>query len=408
MIRIALYSHDTMGLGHVRRNLLIAQELASSSLQATILLITGVHTASCLRIPAGVDCLTLPALYKKVDGQYRSRHLNVSLQELSYLRAMTIRAALMAFEPDVLIVDNVPRGAMRELEPSLEDLKANNQRRCILGLRDVLDEPATIRREWQQAQNEDAIRKYYDAIWVYGDPDVCDPAREHSFPPDIAAKVRYTGYFDQRKRLKPEASASPLAGLDLSSGRLALCLAGGGQDGVRLTKAFAQAELPPGFNGVILTGPFMPSKALQCLHHIAAQQSRLDVLEFMPEPCLLLGHADRIIAMGGYNTTCEVLSFEKPALIVPRVSPRREQLIRAKRLRDLGLIDLLHPGKLSPAALTHWLASDVLPKPRARDRIDMNALQRLPALLAEALGASPIGLPVLSTAKRLSRPHRVF
>jgi predicted glycosyltransferase len=387
MIRIALYSHDTMGLGHVRRNLLIAQELASSSWQAAILMITGVHSAGTFRMPARVDCLTLPALYKQTNGQYRSRNLNIPLEELSLLRAKTIKAALMAFKPDVLIVDNVPRGALRELEPSLEYLRANHHRLCILGLRDVLDEPAVVRREWQNAQNEEAIRRYYDMIWVYGDPAVCNPASDYDFSPDIGAKVRYTGYFDQRKRLEAKAPADLLASLDLPPGRLALCLVGGGQDGGRLANTFAQAELPPGFNGVILAGPFMPQRTLQYLHHMAAQHSRLRVIEFMPEPCMLMGYADRIIAMGGYNTTCEVLSFDKPALIVPRVSPRREQLIRAERMRALGLLELLHPERLSPAALTQWLASDIKQPPSARMQIDLNGLKHLPALLGEAFGA---------------------
>jgi predicted glycosyltransferase len=45
--------------------------------------------------------------------------------------------------------------------------------------------------------------------------------------------------------------------------------------------------------------------------------------------------------MGGYNTFCEVLSFDKPALFVPRTQPRLEQHIRADRALNLGLSALL-------------------------------------------------------------------
>ena len=38
-----------------------------------------------------------------------------------------------------------------------------------------------------------------------------------------------------------------------------------------------------------------------------------------------------VVAMGGYNTFCEILSFDKKALIVPRTRPRLEQFIRAAR-----------------------------------------------------------------------------
>jgi predicted glycosyltransferase len=99
-----------------------------------------------------------------------------------------------------------------------------------------------------------------------------------------------------------------------------------------------------------------------------------------------------VIAMGGYNTVSEILSSEKPALIVPRVSPRREQLVRAERMRDLGLFDMLHPDNVSPATIGEWLAREVAPSPRVRDRIDMNGLDRLPHLLEEVLAAPHRGI----------------
>src|SRR2546428_4211044 len=120
--RVVLYSHDTMGLGHMRRNLLIAQTLAGGDLGATVLLVCGAVQAGALILPAGVDCLTLPALRKEPSGEYDARRLEVSLAELIELRARTIRAAVDAFRPDLLVADNVPRGALGELEPTLRDL----------------------------------------------------------------------------------------------------------------------------------------------------------------------------------------------------------------------------------------------------------------------------------------------
>ncbi len=155
--RVALYSHDTMGLGHMRRNLLLAQALRHSRLQAVVLLIAGAREASVLTGAAGVDCVALPSLRKDGTGQYHPRHLAVSLQELLALRAKIALAALEAFDPDVLIVDNVPRGALRELDPVLESLRARRRTRLVLGLRDVLDDPATLQGEWARAQNQTSI-----------------------------------------------------------------------------------------------------------------------------------------------------------------------------------------------------------------------------------------------------------
>ena len=72
-LRIALYSHDTMGLGHARRNGLIARALASAPLGAEVLLITGAREAGTFPLPPGVDCVTLPAYRKGRDGHYTAR-----------------------------------------------------------------------------------------------------------------------------------------------------------------------------------------------------------------------------------------------------------------------------------------------------------------------------------------------
>jgi predicted glycosyltransferase len=388
--RIALYSPGMFGLGHMRRNLLIAQTLARSAFDAAILLVAEARQANAFALPAGVDCLTLPALRKDVDGQCQPRYLDLPLADLTALRASVIRASLAAFEPDVLLVDHLPRGAARELDPALEHLRANGSSRCLLGLRDVLQDPETVRREWDLTASEDAIRAYYDAVWVYGDPAVFDTVRECHLPDDVAAKVRYTGYLDQRARTGCAEGESTewWAELGETPDRLVLCLVGGGQDGAFLAEAFVQAELPPGTTGVLLTGPFMPPEVLFRLRRRAAERARLRVHGFVTDPELLLRRADHVIATGGYNTVCEVLSFEKHALIVPRVGPRREQLIRAERLRDLGLLDMLHPDEVTPGALSEWLARDKGSKPQVRERVDLNGLARIPTLLAEVLAAS--------------------
>jgi predicted glycosyltransferase len=356
--RIVLYSHDTMGLGHMRRNILIAHALARPPIGAVVLLIAGARRATAFSLPPGTDCLTLPSLQKEKDSRYRPRRLEIELEELIALRSAAIRAAVSSFAPDLLVVDNVPRGAVRELDRTLEDLRWNGRTRCVLGLRDVLDEPAAVERDWTRAENEQAIRDFYDAIWVYGDRNVYDLVDEYHFPADIAAKVRYTGYLDQNVRFE-------------FCGR----------------QAKAAAEFPPLFNGVIVTGPFMAEELQSELGELAAGRPRLRVIEFLSEPMHLLKRADRIVAMGGYNTTCEALSLGKRTLIVPRVTPRSEQWIRATSLEGLGLVDVLHPGAVNPGALTAWLRSNGHSPPKARELIDLDGLARIPELVGELLGA---------------------
>jgi predicted glycosyltransferase len=381
-----------MGLGHIRRNVLIARAIAHSPVPASILLIAGAREASAFSLPHGVDCLALPALYKEADGEYQTRSLDVPLEKLIDLRSATITAAVEAFAPDVFLVDKVARGALRELEPALALLRDRGHARCVLGLRDVLDEPAATRREWNDRGTEEAIRDYYDSVWVYGDARVFDLVQEYALSPEVAGKVCYTGYVARPKR----TTFSEIDGAELmpflgESERLFLCLVGGGQDGPDLAQTFAQVDFPKGTKGVILTGPFMPVDVLERLYRMTRNRPQLRVIKFVTDPDILLSLADRVVAMGGYNTVCEVLSFEKPALIVPRIRPRQEQLIRARRLKDLGLIDMVHPDELRPETLAAWLARDLEPPWGVQQRVNVNGAANLPRMLEEVLAGQAVG-----------------
>lgn len=142
-----------------------------------------------------------------------------------------------------------------------------------------------------------------------------------------------------------------------SHGLYSLCLAGGGQDGTDLGLAFAQASFPAGEVGVLLTGPFCPAPARARAQALAAERADLHLVEFTEDGAWLVEHACRVVGMAGYNSVCEILAYAKPALLVPRETPRREQAIRAGRFAELGLVDVVSYSDLSPASLTRWLAS---------------------------------------------------
>lgn len=388
--RVAFYSHDTQGLGHIRRNLAIATALQGCAVPPVTLLISGTQLGMALGKPAGVDFLTLPAVAKDASGCYYARSLALSLDEIIKLRAATIQSTLAAFAPDVLIVDKTPTGLKDELLPALQTLRRNGRTRCVLGLRDVLDDPVTTRREWDAADSSASINRFYDTIWIYGDPSVYDPLQEYNLAAELAPKVRYTGYLDRSSLASGLENHPPLPILArLATKRLALCMVGGGEDGGQLAQAFALADLPADTTGIIVTGPYMPPATRKKLHRIASSRPRLKIIEFMPDPLALLQAADAVVTMGGYNTVCEILAHNKRALIVPRVKPRLEQFIRAARLQELGLVDVLHPGNLTPKHLSEWLASANTRPDKPRMPIDLCGFDRLPHLFNELLAAKP-------------------
>ncbi len=381
-LRIALYSHDTMGLGHARRNGLIASALAGPPLEAEVLLITGTREAGTFPLPRGVDCVTLPAYRKDRNGAYSARSLIRETESLTRLRTQLIEVALGQFVPDVFIVDNVPRGALNELDPVLRQLRRTGRTRTVLGLRDVLDDPDTVRRQWAALANEAVIESCLDAVWVYGDRLVNDVGEAYGLRAATRARLSHIGYLDQARRLAAAPAISTPPGA-------VLCCVGGGQDGALLARTFLEAELPPGRIGLVLPGPFMPAEARLELERRAAERPGFAVLPFVAEPIGHIARAERVITMGGYNTVNELLSLGRPGLIVPRVQPRQEQLIRAERLAALGLVDWLHPDRLAARALTDWLHRPPTATADPRRLLDFGALERLPGLIARLVGREP-------------------
>jgi predicted glycosyltransferase len=378
-LRVALYSHDTMGLGHLRRNLVIASALADSSLNATSLLITGAHEANFFSLPARADFLTLPRLHKSTVGAYSAGKLDISVDDLISLRADSICSALASFRPDVLVVDKVPLGAFGELLPALKFLRKRDSVKCVLGIRDILDDANVVHAETDNRTIHAAVDEFYDEIWVYGDQRVYDPITEYSWPQSVGAKVKFTGYLDQSRRLQERTNegAESHSVLCDSSNRLIVCTLGGGQDGFAVAKAFVEALPREGITGILLTGPFMPKSDAAYINQIALDHPNLLVQEFNSEADSLINRADSVVTMGGYNSVCSVLSFGKRALVVPRVVPRKEQLVRAERLSQLGLIDLLHPDQLTTTAMNDWIMAKVVQAPKSSEMIDMRGLERV-------------------------------
>ncbi len=381
--RIVLYSHDTLGFGHLRRNLLIAGALRDSALAPQILMITGMREAGAFELPSGVDCLSMPAYEKARDGSYRPRDLGGDLATLVQIRAQAIKAAVEAFAPDLMIVDNVPRGALEELDSLLQALHAQGQTRLVLGLRDVIDTPEAVRRQWAEKRNYEAVARYYDDVWVYGDPAFYNLLEECGMTGSFGGKGRFTGYLDHSARLaSPIAARARNAVLGDDPRPYVLCAVGGGRDGHALCEAFVDTTLPEGHRGILVTGSQMPDVLRSNLRYRAEARGDMVLVDFMPEPIALMQGAVRIIAMGGYNTICEVLSLRRPALIAPRITPRAEQMIRAEKLAARGLVSVIGPDRISAEALGAWLANPA-PQP-GQGQIDMGGLDRVRGL-AEAM-----------------------
>lgn len=378
--RVALYSHDALGVGHLRRNLRIATAIVSAYPKTDVLLISGACESSFFCMPQGVDCISLPSM-RKSDASYMPRRLNLSSSDLIRVRSSLIDAAIREFKPDAFIVDKLPRGVGGELELVLNRLSQIPSCRKVLGLRDILDDRESTKAEWAREDFDAFTCRSYDEVWIYGNRTFYDTSAEYSFSPQLTSRCRYLGYVDPNEY--DGAAHSFGEENSVIEGDYALCMCGGGEDGGAVTRAFAQARMPAGMKGVILCGPFMPRPDFESLQRLSSP--RLHVMKFSGEPMSLIRNAKRIVCMGGYNTLCEVLTTQVPALVVPRTTPRLEQKVRADLFSRLGLVDTCSQGPSLAHEISQWLAS---PRAPVQRKIDFGALDRLVKALREGSPAS--------------------
>ena len=338
--RVMLYSHDTFGLGHLRRSRTIAQALAAQDAGLSALIMTGSPIAGRFDFPDRVDHVRLPGVVKLPDGSYRSHNLGMDIDETTRLRAALLAAAESSFEPDMLIVDKEPWGFRNELAETLAAARARGAR-IVLGVRDVLDEPEALAEEWARKNAVEAVESFYDEIWIYGVPEICQPLAGLPLSPAALRRIGYTGYL--RREAPPPA---PSDWEPETPGPYVLVTTGGGGDGADLvdwTLSAYEADPDLPVNAVIVYGPFLPAD-LRNAFDLRAQAlgGRIETFSFDSRLERVLQGAAGVVAMGGYNTFCEILSLDKPAVIAPRTFPRREQLIRAAAAERLGLARMLH------------------------------------------------------------------
>ncbi|WP_420113776.1 glycosyltransferase family protein [Pseudactinotalea sp.] len=374
--RVALFSHDSQGLGHIRRNIEIAAALGRADAGTETLLISGAPGAEALALPPRARLVPIPAVRKDRDGSYLSHARRGTLADTLTERGTRTSAALAEFAPDLVIVDKHARGLHGELDGTLGDLSraraAGNGPAMVLGLRDVLDDPETTRREWVREDTTATVLSHYDQVWSYGDPAVHDPVAAYGLDA-LAGRIRSTGYLSAGRGWEADGGAN------VPAQPFVLGLLGGGQDGVELAQSFAAAPAPRGYVKVLVTGPYVPKRTLHLLQRRAARRHDLLVLPFVPSTLPLVRRARAVVTMGGYNTVCEVLATGAPVLVVPRTRPRLEQAIRAHQLAAVTHLETMHASLARPPAIAEWLARAVRRNPDPHP-IDLDGLARIPAL----------------------------
>lgn len=384
--RILIYSHDTFGLGHLRRCREIAHALVEAYSGVSVLIISGATIAGAFDYRSRVDFVKIPSVIKLRNGEYTSLEQHIPLADTLNMRRTIIKHTAETFKPDIFIVDKEPVGLRGEIEETLQMLRMRGTR-LVLGLREVMDAPRLLTREWADADTMAKVQRYYDTIWVYGPQGFNDPLKGLDVPTSVAARMRYTGFL---RRQAKEIAPTRLGGADFDD--YILVTTGGGGDGEEVIRqvlaaySAADAPMPP---ALITLGPYLPAKAREELKAIGETLDKVQMIDFDNRLEDLVAGSSAVVGMAGYNTFCEILSFDRPSLLLPRTQPREEQLIRAQRASALGLATMLLPEQSGdPVVLAEALRA--LPKrpPPSRSgssMADLGGLERIVADVGEWL-----------------------
>ncbi|MGL1863157.1 MAG: glycosyltransferase [Pseudodesulfovibrio sp.] len=340
---ILMYSHDTYGLGHIRRTMAIARNLVRPGVN--ILIVTGSPIVGRFTMPTGVDFVRMPGMIKKTNSVYVPHSIKVDPKIAIAIRKNIIYSTAKAFKPDLFIVDKVPSGLKNEVLPTLKWIKKNLPcTRVVLGLRDILDDAASTQADWKKKKFPEILRDLYSEIWVYGEKDLYDPIKEYAFPDDIAAKTIFTGYIPRRVPTQRKSKRKH---------KQVVVTIGGGGDGYVVLDNYLKMLESNGtvdFKTLMITGPFIDPDKLDELAD-RARALKVQIKTFVKNIEKRMAAADLVVTMGGYNTLCEILSLKKPALVIPRDNPRQEQLLRAKVFQGHGLCDYIKWDDVSPELL---------------------------------------------------------
>ena len=356
---ILMYSHDTYGLGHIRRTMAIAAHLLGP--RVNILILTGSPIAGRFSFPEKIDFVRIPGMIKKTNDEYLPLSIKINARHALDIRKNIITATAKTFQPQLFIVDKEPLGLRKEVLPTLKWLQRSRpDTRAILGLRDIMDDAATVKKDWQDKGVYEILQNLYSEIWVYGNRQFYDPIEEYDIGESISQKMYFTGYIP-RKMPGPEAVHNIRKELGVQpDDKLVVVTTGGGGDGYLVMSNYVSmlesAPKPIPFKSVLITGPFMPKNKRRKIFK-RARKLGVRGYHFYRQMEKIFAAADLAVCMGGYNTLCEILSQGTPSLVIPRETPRKEQLIRAQAFKRHNLVDYIPWAELGPAILQDKILS---------------------------------------------------
>lgn len=367
--RLLFYCQHVLGMGHLIRSTEIVRSLARDF---SVLFVVGGEIPDGFRLPEGAEILQLPPL--KTDSDFanlQSCDSSYDLEQAKTTRSRLLLSAYDNFQPDILVTELFPFGRKQfsfELLPLLERAHAgesSGRTLVVCSLRDILV-ARKDRQEYEQRVCK-TVNRFYDLVLVHGDSRYQRLEETFLRAKDLRCPVVYTGYVVQEKSevsvlagLSPMESAKPVIVVSNGSGQ-----APSGHELIESSLRAASLlkdSIPHHFH--IFAGPFIPESAYEKLEHLAEGLANVTLSRYTPSLPGYLKLAELSISMAGYNTVMDILSTGVRALVYPFAgSGEQEQTVRAAKMAQLGVLDVLSQQQLVPERLAAIIQESLRGKP---------------------------------------------
>jgi predicted glycosyltransferase len=340
MYKVLIYSHDTFGMGHISRSIKLSKEIIAKK-KASIIIVTGSAIPNLIDIPKGIEMIKLPTLrsIRKKGLSYESFNANIDPLLILKMRELILLDIIKSYKPDLMLVDFSPKGVKNELESSLKYIKKNLKTKMFITFRDIIDDPRVVTEKWKRRGYEKLFKQYYDKILIFGQKEINDYVKQYQLNDDTKNKIVYLGYMVKRVKIGNKKKDK------------ILITVGGGRDGkeilIKLLKSIKKIKKFRSFKIDVVSGPLSNKKDFIILKKQYAKYKNIKILFCVPNLSEKFSKYKLVISMGGYNTFTDVLSSEISNLIIPREDFEKEQLIRAKIFKKIGLVNYLRRGNIN-------------------------------------------------------------
>ncbi|MEA5466829.1 glycosyltransferase family protein [Leptothoe sp. PORK10 BA2] len=346
-------------MGHLVR----CKEIISSLVKEfEVCFVSGGQAVPGFQLPPEAEVVYLPAIWQQ-GADLLPVDPTLSLAVVKAQRTELLLAVFDRFQPDCLITECFPFSKMSmkyELNPLLKRAKESARPVKILcSLRDlIMTQPLFAgAKERREAKVCRLINRFYDAVLFHSDAGFQRLEDCFSRVSDLNCEIFYTGYVAQSAPAEQSPTPDDIAGLSNPLPSI-VASAGGGRHGYPLLSAIIAAS--PRLGNVlphhiyVFAGPFMPDADFAQLQQAAAGRPNVTLRRYTSLLLNYLKKADLSVSLGGYNTTMNLLRTGVPSLIFPspNLSQTDEQRLRAEKLANLGVVDLLTPEELAPETLT--------------------------------------------------------